>query len=585
MSVASAVARGQHAWQSAAAASSTQVADVPTRVAWAWIVALVFAAPFELRHPLIAVPGQSLTSVEVVLVGGLAIWIAVSLRARGLALPLPAADLLPWAVFVAAACAAGAAAPSFRTNALHMSLRFGLAAIVWTATVSGASAPAARVRIVKAIVASGTAVALLVVADFAKAPGVFGALSAFRESVAIVGAQVRASGPFQYPTIASMFLEIAFALGLGLLASARNVRNRFLMIALLALIAEAIVLTFTRSGLITVGLSICLVGAAAWRRSGRRDTTAALVVLTVVIAGELFTSRSAESLMLRLTTEGQGRWFSALIEPPSHVALDTREVIDVPVTITNTGRATWDSNASEPIRLSYHWIDRDSDAVIAWEGERTPFASPVQPGETISIVAQVGSTGRPGEFRLMWDIEQGGRLWFSTEPDSIIVLTPGTITGPVTGAVSHSGPRRIPRAATRPGRLVLWRAAWGMFRDRPWLGVGPDNYRLLYGKYAGISAADPRVHSNNMYVEIAAGMGLIGILAAGWLALRRAADAIATARAGAIEVGVAAACAAIAVHGLADSFVSFTGTYILMAVTLGLASAYARDGGRHAHRV
>jgi hypothetical protein len=52
-----------------------------------------------------------------------------------------------------------------------------------------------------------------------------------------------------------------------------------------------------------------------------------------------------------------------------------------------------------------------------------------------------------------------------------------------------------------------------------------------------------------------------------------------------IGVGIAAASAAIAVHGLVDSFMSFSGTYILMAVALGLASASARERGRRAHRI
>ena len=55
--------------------------------------------------------------------------------------------------------------------------------------------------------------------------------------------------------------------------------------------------------------------------------------------------------------------------------------------------------------------------------------------------------------------------------------------------------------------------------------------------------------------------------------------------AGGAELGVAAACVAIAVHGLTDSFLSFTGTYIVMAVALGLASACPQGAERHAYRV
>jgi O-antigen ligase len=139
--------------------------------------------------------------------------------------------------------------------------------------------------------------------------------------------------------------------------------------------------------------------------------------------------------------------------------------------------------------------------------------------------------------------------------------------------------------AVRPGRLALWGAALRMVGERPLLGVGPDNYRLLYGRYSTIGVADPRVHSNNMYLEVLAGMGFIGGVALLWLGAISAQGIRRAARAGGVGLGVAAAGVAIAVHGLVDSFIAFTGTYILFALTLGLASAYERDGRRHAHRV
>jgi hypothetical protein len=88
-----------------------------------------------------------------------------------------------------------------------------------------------------------------------------------------------------------------------------------------------------------------------------------------------------------------------------------------------------------------------------------------------------------------------------------------------------------------------------------------------------------------MYLEVLAGMGLMGGLALLWLGVTSAQAVLRAARAGGIGLGIAAACVAIAVHGLVDSFIAFTGTYILFALTLGLASAYERDGRRHAHRV
>jgi hypothetical protein len=307
--------------------------------------------------------------------------------------------------------------------------------------------------------------------------------------------------------------------------------------------------------------------------------------LTLFIIAELVSSRSAEMLVLRMTSEGQGRWFSARIQTPSLLTVDTTQPIRVPITITNTGRATWDSRSGEPILLSYHWVADDSDEVIAWEGTRTPFAEPVRPGQTVQLSATVGGPGRPGHFRLMWDLEQVHRLWFSSEPDAVPVFAEGVVSGPTISTRSYRGSQRIPRTEVRPGRLALWRAALRMWAAQPVLGVGPDNFRLLYGRYSNLRTADPRVHSNNMYIEVLAGTGLLGFAALLWGGVRTARAARLSVRGRALGAGVCAACLACAVHGLVDSFLSFTGTYILIAVAFGLASASAQDDSCHAHRV
>jgi hypothetical protein len=82
-----------------------------------------------------------------------------------------------------------------------------------------------------------------------------------------------------------------------------------------------------------------------------------------------------------------------------------------------------------------------------------------------------------------------------------------------------------------------------------------------------------------MYLEVLVGGGLAGGLAFAWLcwgaakrfvgAARRAARPQMTAEGAA----VLAAGAAIAVHGMADSFLGFTATYTLIAITVGLAVA------------
>ena len=139
-----------------------------------------------------------------------------------------------------------------------------------------------------------------------------------------------------------------------------------------------------------------------------------------------------------------------------------------------------------------------------------------------------------------------------------------------------------PKLTVRPGRLVLWRAAMRMLAAHPLLGVGPDNFRLAYGAYAGLAGADPRTHSNNMYLEVLAGGGLLGAarVRVAALARRRRARRVVSARprpAARRRLGVAAAAISRSrVHALGRFVSQLRADLRLFALTLGCASACAR---------
>ena len=563
-----------------------------SRIAFAGTCVLIAAAPFEASRPLIQVPGQAVSSVEAVLFLVLAMWVASLMSARER--PAWKAPLtLPWALFLVLMLIAAAAAPASRINALHMVGRLSLAFSVYLLTLNGITT-ASRLRSLLTVGASiGTLVSLIAILEYAGVPLVLDALRLFRPGIAVVGAQVRAAGPFQYPTIASMYLEILFAFSVGLLLMAIDARERrraFVFATAPLVIAEAITLTFTRAGLITMGSTIAIVGAIRLRRHGADAGVKALAVIALAVAAALVTSRSVESLRLRLTTEGRGRWYHATFDAPLQLAMTTGEIREVPVTVTNAGLTTWDQAADLPYRLSYHWLLSDEDAVVSWEGLQTGFPAPVPPGGTASLVVRVEAPNRPGEYRLLWDIEQGHRLWFSSEPDAELFASRVGVSGPEL----HAGSWRVmpfPRREVRPGRVVLWRTAARMLRARPVVGIGPDNFRLMYGRYAGLINADTRVHANDMYIEMLVGGGLAAGAAFAWLCWRALTQFLRTARAAAtpqiVSAGAAAAAAgaAIALHGVVDSFLSFTPTYILIAVTLGLGAGSGALNGSHADRL
>jgi hypothetical protein len=340
---------------------------------------------------------------------------------------------------------------------------------------------------------------------------------------------------------------------------------------------------------VTVVITLLIAAGTRVRRGWHDPVLGVLALLAVVVGALLVASRTAEGMRLRLTTEGQDQWYRAEISGPDHLEIATGGRMGVDVTVKNTGQVTWDSHAAQPFGFSYHWLLPDSDRVVSWEGIRALFPAPVEPGETVSLRVQVEAPRQPGEFRLVWDLYQENLLWFSTEPGAQLAVSRATVSGAPGGqAPRFEDLRLMPRPTERPGRLVLWAAALRMLEAHPWLGVGPDNFRLVYGDYSRLTRADPRVHSNNMYIEVLTGGGLAAGLCLAWLLWRTGRLALSTLRlpdeGAMVGVGAVAACAAIAVHGLADSFLSFTATYILFAVALGLlASNYTADD-TYAHR-
>lgn len=573
-----------------------RVTNVTSGAALAGVFLLTVVAPFETTRPLVRLPWQALSNLEAALlvalvIGSAALWRAQPWRLRTI-------PLVPvWLALVAAMAVAAAAAPAARANAWHMTGRMAAAAAVYALTVA-AMTSRARLRAALALaVGSGVVVAVLVVLEYFQVESVLQFLRLFRPGVTAVGSQVRAGGPLQYPTIASMYLEVVFAFGLGLMLSAVDAaewRRAIGWFAALAAIGQAITLTFTRAGLIVMAASGLLVLVTRVRYRGVDWGGWMLAGLAGVLTALFFVSRSPQSVWLRMTSEGQDAWYRASVRAPSELAFAVDQARSVPVEITNTGRVAWDSRGESPIYFSYHWLDASGERVVAYEGSRTELAEPVAPGSTVTVQALVRAPRQPGTYRLEWDLVEEHRLWFSTEPNAPdSTISRATVTGDGVGGPLTTTAR--PKRAVRPGRLVLWRAAGQIVAAHPLLGVGPDNFRLVYGSYAGLAGADPRTHSNNMYLEMLAGGGAIVAGVFAWFLYgayglfslhgRRDTERRWAAGPSSIATGIAAAGLAIALHAMVDSFLSFAPTYILFALTLGFAAAVSGGVERaDAHR-
>ena len=341
-------------------ATARRGASTPPTIAFSGVVMLVLLSPFEMTEPLLRLPGQSISSVETVLLLMFGAWAVSIVVAR----TLPAIDTpltRPWLAFLVATAVAATVAPAHRSNALHMVGRLTLAFGVYLAVFNGVTSSYRARVLLLALSVSGCVAATLVLMDFFEVAPVVAFLDLFRSQTATIGAQVRASGPFQYPTIASMFLEVAFACALGpLLLAIDGGRRRAAVMAFcaLALIAEGVTLTYTRSGGVTIVLTLLIAAGGRARFGGFDPAFRALALLAVVVAALFFASRPSEGMRLRLTTEGQNEWYRAEIRGPDHLDIGAGGRATLDVTVKNTGQVTWDSQAAQPFGFSYHWLLR-----------------------------------------------------------------------------------------------------------------------------------------------------------------------------------------------------------------------------------
>jgi O-antigen ligase len=66
-------------------------------------------------------------------------------------------------------------------------------------------------------------------------------------------------------------------------------------------------------------------------------------------------------------------------------------------------------------------------------------------------------------------------------------------------------------------RLYLWDAGARMFRDHPVTGVGLQDLGTLYDRYRSPLSHEPHGHLHNIFVQVGASMGVVGLAALTWL--------------------------------------------------------------------
>ncbi len=544
---------------------------------------LLFMLPFEALRPVLTMAGLQITNLEILLVITLATGVLYSVAYRQ---QLPGRAglrrlLIPAVALFLIALVSALLAPEHQLPAAKSTLRLGagivLMVVIWSQAGRWERFPA----FAGAIVAGAAVSALLGLFEHASWPALDPFFLLFKEKETIVGAQVRVSGSFQYATIAAMYWEMALPLALVLAVAARSRPGRWLAQGAALLIVTAIILSLTRAGLIVLFLSLggfLLLARlqphfrSLWRPVGL--TTLYLIGLFLVL---LVGNRSFRA---RLVTTNDLDWFGADYVAPEALAIASGESRTTTVQVTNTGRVDWSISGAHPFVLGYRWLNAAGDQVYNLPAATFALPSRVLPGETVVISATVSAPLPPGDYRLSWGMVHSDVYPFFArgvaEKETLVTILPGaqTFTRPATTPRHPLNlPELGPDIISRP---ELWLAAGRMVQERPVWGHGLNNYRFLYGAYIGRETWDRRNSANNLYLELLADIGLVGLLVAGWLGVA-VASLLWRARQNIWALGLAGSLGAVAIHGLFDYFFEFLGVLLLFWVIVGLVAALDRE--------
>ena len=115
------------------------------------------------------------------------------------------------------------------------------------------------------------------------------------------------------------------------------------------------------------------------------------------------------------------------------VAMVPGAEVPVQVPLTNDGIFTWRADGANRVDLSYHWVDAGGTTVV-WDGLRQPLPFDVMPNTGVVVAANVRAPYVPGDYRLVWDMVEEGRGWFSgrgvrTRADAVAVSDDVTLYG------------------------------------------------------------------------------------------------------------------------------------------------------------
>ncbi len=557
------------------------------RIHRGWVGLVVLLLPFEMFTPWIDTAWFRITNWEIAFYGLLIftlgrVWMDRSFRLRSLwwrdcALRVTWAALVAWLGW--AAVAAGWA-PFHSWAAWKFAVRWILAA-AFVPIVVGTVRTIRDLRYVCHALLLGAGIsAVLGILEWFQWSPVTAVLAMFKAAPTHVGGFLRISATFPYATIAAMFFEAVLPVGLVLWATANSWQLRILYALGCSTLALAVVSTQTRTGVVTLWLVLAALTVWGWRDSHLRSLRRPagwMIVLILLGVGMLTVAQRAH---IRWFTVDDSEWYGAVYTVPGVIRGRTGDVVTVRIRVRNTGRMEWRPEAAHPVVLGMRWLTANGQAQIGAGHLEFELPHAVPPGGSVELQVPVRMEWPPGEYRIVWGMLQRNILWFRSRnvPEAIsrVIVRPGRAPSTLPAQI---GIHPLPSGRTAPEpvlrRITLWRTAVRMLETSPWLGVGPDNFRRMYGRYLGFQSWDQRIHANNTFLEILADIGVPGFLA--WLVFVvcitgigvRVALRAPAAMTRQWAAGTLAGWCAFLIHGILDYFLAFHATLLLWMLLAG----------------
>jgi glucose/arabinose dehydrogenase len=154
--------------------------------------------------------------------------------------------------------------------------------------------------------------------------------------------------------------------------------------------------------------------------------------------------------------------------------------VDVNLSFTNTGSATWNASGANPVRVSYHWRQGScpGTSTALWDGLRTDLPGDVATGGSLTgLASDLRAPTAPGTYCVVWDLVKEGVTWFSSQGAQTLTRTVSVAGAPPFDVTwtADSTPGMLPSNG-----LVNVRLSFANTGSSTWNATGANPVRVAY---------------------------------------------------------------------------------------------------------